>query len=157
VQQPPRPACTWQASHPLLGAHGRKHEKCTLDYCDRPHQANGLCSGHKTQRQRGRPLQPLGSKGWFADPKGYVWVKAPDHANAKKNGYVQEHVKVMSEMLGRPLRSGETVHHKDLIRGDNRPDNLELWTSHQPKGARVQDMVEWCRWFLAKYGDAFPE
>lgn len=149
-----------KALTPLLGRHGRKHDGCTFDSCDKPHHANGLCHGHDLQRKRGQPPTPLGrtARLWFKDRKGYVWVKAPEHPNAKwtggPKGYVQEHVKVMSEALGRPLRPGESVHHRNNLKDDNRPENLELWTSHQPKGARVQDMVACCRWFLAEYGQA---
>jgi hypothetical protein len=37
--------------------------------------------------------------------------------------------------------------------GRQPPENLELWTSHQPKGARVADMLEWCRWFIDQYSN----
>ena len=56
----------------------------------------------------------------------------------------------MSERLElRPLRHGESVHHRNNIKGDNRPENLEFWHTHQPKGARVEDTVRWARWFLS--------
>lgn len=78
---------------------------------------------------------------------GYRLVKMHDHPNARKNGYISEHTLVMSEMLGRPLIAGENVHHKNLQRMDNRPENLELWYSSQPKGARVEDLIE----YIARY------
>ena len=69
------------------------------------------------------------------------------------DGYVLEHVKVMSEFLGRPIRPGETIHHKNGVRTDNRIKNLELWASNHPSGQRITDMVAWARDILNEYGD----
>lgn len=35
---------------------------------------------------------------------------------------------------------------------DNRINNLELWTRHQPAGQRVEDKVAWAIEFLEQYG-----
>ena len=84
----------------------------------------------------------------------FIKCPVPNHPNAKsKKGWIAEHVWVMTRMLGRPLRPEESVHHRNLIKSDNRPDNLELWTSHQPRGARVTDMLAWCRWFIEQYSE----
>lgn len=55
---------------------------------------------------------------------------------------MMEHKAVMEAKLGRKLVKGESVHHKNAIRHDNRPENLELWVGgralvpRRPENAR---------------------
>lgn len=83
-------------------------------------------------------------------------VLARGHPRAGSNGYVFEHILVMEHLLGRPLLPGETVHHLNGVRDDNRPENLELWTRPQPTGIRATDAVAWARDILARYARDEP-
>lgn len=58
---------------------------------------------------------------------------------------------MMEEVLGRPLLRTEEVHHKNGVRADNRPENLELWTVGQLPGQRVDDQVKWAIEVLKRY------
>lgn len=64
-----------------------------------------------------------------------------DYPGTDENGYAYAHRVTMSEMVGRPLYPEETVHHRNGIKTDNRPENLELWTSVHQRGQRVDDLV----------------
>lgn len=67
---------------------------------------------------------------------------------------VLEHIVVMEQKLGRPLdwQAGEQAHHINGVKDDNRPENLELWVTSQPRGQRVEDLVEWAQEILRRYG-----
>lgn len=82
---------------------------------------------------------------------GYVLIRQPGHPRATRQGYVFEHIVVMEQLLGRFLVDGENVHHRNGVRDDNRPENLELWTRPHPAGIRVEDAIAWARRILELY------
>ena len=142
----------------------RPRPSCTVEGCVKPQKTKGLCVMHY-QRLRTKGTTDLDpdwrrkvprertGKRWYDKKWGYAYVYAPEHPNARANGCVKEHIKVMSEILGRPLLSGENVHHKNGIRDDNRPENLELWVTMQPTGQRVEDLLVWAREIISRYDE----
>ena len=79
---------------------------------------------------------------------GYMKVKT-------ERGWKLEHRVVMAEARGRDLRPGEQVHHLNGVKVDNRLANLELWSSAQPPGQRIEDKLWWAQGLIDTYGDEY--
>jgi hypothetical protein len=131
---------------------------CSEDGCGRPQLARGLCRPHYDRWKRtGKVQAPSKARTeGTIDAHGYRRIYRPGHPEAYSNGFGVEHRIVMSDLLGRPLVPGENVHHKNGIKTDNRPENLELWISQQPKGARAVDLLAWARDVIERYGNVDP-
>jgi hypothetical protein len=112
---------------------------CNVEGCEDRVKARGLCGMHyQRARTTGTPglrFRKIASKGsGTTDKVGYRRIKV----DGKQ---VYEHRHVMEQMLGRKLLPAESVHHKNSIKHDNRPENLELWSRMQPNGHRVVDLL----------------
>lgn len=85
---------------------------------------------------------------------GYVMVYARGHPCAHKSGMAFEHRVIVSDLLGRPLKRSEIVHHKNGNPSDNRPENLVLMS--QGDHCRVHfEGVRKTKPLMCKYCSAF--
>lgn len=88
------------------------------------------------ERSRQRSSRNLGER--YLDKNGYARLLVEYEDGSV--GHVAEHRYVMEQKLGRKLVTGESVHHKDGIRDNNAPDNLELWVGGIRYGQRAKDI-----------------
>ena len=124
---------------------------CLYPSCRRAAVRTGLCRehcGHVTDAHNvildelGASVRAVAS----TVREGYVHLDTD--AGSRRSG----HALIMEATLGRPLKPGENVHHRNGNRADNRPHNLELWASYQPVGQRPADLAEYARELLGRYG-----
>lgn len=128
----------------------RKGQKCVVKGCHEQAKSRRMCPMHYTRWQKtGDPGEakrrnaPKGKRRWV-DENGYIHV-------SRGHLGIMEHRAVMEKRLGRALLPHETVHHRNRVRSDNRDKNLELWSSKHPKGARIEDLVEYAHEILLLY------
>ena len=140
---------------------------CWIVKCENVIQKNGLCKIHLQilemenlatdfvvqnidfQFQPGR-WNKWGK--WKKTAQGYVIRRRSERSGSKVQTQMQ-HRHFMEEFLGRDLLPNETVHHKNGVRDDNRLSNLELWSTQQPSGQRVEDKLVWAYEIVRLYGD----
>jgi hypothetical protein len=141
--------------------------RCPIEGCERPIWTHGYCNIHYRRGERaggdpndapgrgspgkGRGIRAL--KGEHMTSHGYrrIRIEDPDGGTVR---WVLEHRYVMEQHIGRPLLSGENVHHIDGNKINNDISNLELWINiPQPHGIRAQDAVAWAKEILERYGE----
>lgn len=130
---------------------------CEIPSCGRQRYARGLCATHyKRMLATGdaraeEPIRSPGADGWVNH--GYLVVCVPPEDRWLSYGETQmaEHRLVMARLLERPLEPDENVHHRNGDRQDNRAQNLELWTTSQPSGQRLDDKLHHALELLRRY------
>lgn len=119
-------------------------ENCGIAFLSQPYRHVIYCSDECRRKGMGNKKRKS-VDGWLVHRTGYV-VKME---NGKT---ILQHRRVMEEKLGRSLKSFENVHHINGVKDDNRPENLEVWVTKQPKGQREADIIDWAVVFLEHHG-----
>lgn len=118
------PRASSPASNGLLDSWGRQNRKLA----DRPCQKCGAMFRplRTSSKYCSRPCMWSNNGGrnrkpesWWVNPRGYIEGKVGGRR-------IKQHRHIAERMLGRPLLTTEDVHHKNGVKTDNRPENLEV-------------------------------
>lgn len=147
----------WKATGdpgPAESRYTSKRGQCTVDGCEKPDNAQGFCRMHYYRLKAHGDVGPAGrmrnASCEYVNGQGYVVVRDGTGSRGRR----LQHRVVMEETLGRPLLPFENVHHKNGVKTDNRPENLEVWTKVQPCGQRPEDIVSWVVHYYADLVEA---
>jgi len=144
----------WGDPHMLKRNSPGKYKTCTVDGCDDKHYAKSYCKMHFGRLRKtgvvgtAERINAVRGESRFIVRGGYVGTY---HPVTKKQTF--EHRLVMEKHLGRLLEPHENVHHLNGDKQDNRIENLELWSTSQPRGQRIKDKIKWAKEILELYGD----
>jgi hypothetical protein len=123
--------------------------KCCIDGCDKRVESKGMCAMHAQRVRR------------YGDPN-YV-TSYEEHRKKCREGHLKRvgddvkpttyrkihgrhaHRVVAEQMLGRPLKPGEIVHHVDGNKHNNNPENLQVMTQSQHIKTHLMEMIQ-IRW-----------
>lgn len=70
-------------------------------------------------------------KGGIIKANGYILILRRDHPNADNSGYVKRARLVAEKTLGRYLYPNEIPHHKNEIKDDDLPENIDVMTEFE--------------------------
>ena len=121
----------------IVGGRCAKHHKgtCAVNGCHNNAVIAGKCNKHHMLAAfDGNAAR------WTINKVGYIASRG-----------VLQHRFVMEQHLGRRLLLKENVHHINGQRDDNRIENLELWSTSQPPGQRINDKTAWAIEWLGVY------
>ncbi|HUU57262.1 MAG TPA: HNH endonuclease [bacterium] len=128
---------------PTRSSDGRAYWRVRCSSCGREYEvrSDNLRRGAVTCRCQGptclkpRKVAPGEFGARYINGDGYVRLYAPWHPSANAQGWLLEHRYVMEQIIGRPLRPEEVVHHNDRDRVNNAPENLTLYENEAAHAA----------------------
>ena len=126
-----------------VGIYKRTANMKTGKYKHYPHQGfqkrnkigNRFKKGHQSVfKGKKRPnMSGVNNYAWkggeYKSNNGYFYILTPNHPRANCRRYVKRANLVMEKIIGRFLKPKEIVHHKNRIKVDDRPENLQLFAN----------------------------
>jgi hypothetical protein len=133
----------------LPPAVGTVSTKCKIEGCCKPVDSHGMCGMHAQRMRRYgdpnyiTPEQQRRSNNRAAQLARFDSIKPTTYR--KRNGR-HEHRVIAEQMIGRPLRPGEIVHHIDGNKHNNDPSNLQIMTQGEHVFEHIQSDALALQW-----------
>lgn len=152
----PKPICLCGCGRPVKTHANRYFDRscvsskpkriCRVEGCKEPTNkgASGLCGRHYMRVKRYGNTDHVTSK---SDHRVLCRLAAPRLGKLKPSTYQKYlgrhlHRQITEQKIGRPLRNGEVVHHRDGDLRNNHPDNLEVLQSQSHHAKRHRSKTQ---------------
>ena len=135
-----------ELSSARMKATAKPKQACCIDGCEKPIESRSMCAMHAQRvRRYGDPNRVTSDEERKRRCREAALIRCGDQAKPttyRKLHNRHAHRVIAEQIIGRPLRPGEIVHHIDGDKHNNSPSNLQVMTQSEHIALHRAEMEE---------------